>query len=286
MCTCKYYFDRQEHCIPVTLPHGNSKGKNPEPFQKTRESVKSAMKHASKDVPRKQLVKRLLDEALGPLSVRSFNDHPRNHQQISDFRKSPERDEVVEILDLFKEQQCDPQTAYVRDITIAPEKTVFLANERQLCDLQRFCTRPHIFSVLGVDPTFNIRNFYVTMSTYRHLMLVTSRQVHPVMIGPILMHYGKGFDSSFQLPSNIVRFRRELANIRCFGTGGEVKVSHALKSVFTGGYHLMCDIHMRDNVDSKLSDLRVKGATKKEILNAVFGFSDWERKIKGLSAFT
>ena len=91
---------------------------------------------------------------------------------------------------------------------LARKKTVFLANLRQLKDVERFCTQPQSFSVLGVDPTFNIGNFYVTVTKYRHLMLYTNKGVHQVMIGPILIHHKKGFDSYFQLPSGMVRYNK------------------------------------------------------------------------------
>ena len=38
-----------------------------------------------------------------------------------------------------------------------------------------------------------------------------------------------------------------------------MNVSEALKSVFNEAHHLLCDIHMRDNVEKKLSDLGIKG---------------------------
>ena len=90
-------------------------------------------------------------------------------------------------------------------------------------------------------------NFYVTVTTYRHLMLYTSKDVHPVTIGPPLIHHKKGFHSYFPIPFSMVRYNKELVHIKCLGTDGEVNVSDALQSVFTGGYHLLCDIHTSDN---------------------------------------
>ncbi len=235
---------------------------------------------------RKKVFSQLMEEAGGYENVRNFGDHPRNRDQISNLRKKPNTDEIVDILDLCKQQETEPDTAFVRDITLAPEKTVFLANKQQLQDLDRFCTDPHSFCVLGVDPTYNIGNFYVTVSTYRHLQLLTKKGAHPVMIGPVLIHYKKGFDSYFQLPSNMIRFHRPLINIKCFGTDGEVNVSDALKAVFTDGQHLMCDIHMRDNVISKLQELGIPPETKKQIVNDIFGNISGSIKVKVLIAGT
>ena len=46
-----------------------------------------------------------------------------------------------------------------------------LAYDWTLRDLERFCVQPEIFTVLSVDPTFNLGSFHVTVSTYRHPML-------------------------------------------------------------------------------------------------------------------
>ena len=278
----QYYFDREEHPISVILPHGNDKTKNPAPFQSTKASVRQKIKTAPKSEARRQIFSRIFDEAGGFDNIKGFGDHPRNRNQISNLRRDNDRDETTEILDLSKEQWRNPPTAFVHHISSGTEKTVFLANLRQLKDVERFCTQPQSFSVLGVDPTFNIGNFYVTVTTYRYLMLYTNKGVHPVMIGPILIHHKKGFDSYFQLPSGMVRYDKELVNIKCFGTDGEVNVSEALQSVFTGGYHLLCDIHMRDNIEKKMSELGIAGDAKSNIINDIFGEVVEDLKIKGL----
>ena len=52
------------------------------------------------------------------------------------------------------------------------------------------------FSVLGVDPTFNLGRFNVTVTTFRNLK-VTDKVAghHPIMIGPLLLSQTKTFDA-------------------------------------------------------------------------------------------
>lgn len=45
---------------------------------------------------------------------------------------------------------------FVPEVIAAPELIVFLASERQLSDLARFCCHPAQFCILGVDATYNI----------------------------------------------------------------------------------------------------------------------------------
>ena len=95
-----------------------------------------------------------------------------------------------------------------------------LANERQLDDIERFGTRSP-FTVLGVDPNFNISDYNVTITTYRQpFLLVKNYDIHSVMLGPILMHTNKSFESYFTLPSALIRLRPSYTSIKAFGTDG------------------------------------------------------------------
>lgn len=77
------------------------------------------------------------------------------------------------------------------------EFTVFMAYERQVKEMQKYCTNAKNFSIMGVDTAFNIDAFYVTFTTYRNIMLTTKQGTEPVMIGPILIHQRKNSDSNF-----------------------------------------------------------------------------------------
>ena len=60
---------------------------------------------------------------------------------------------------------------FVQDTTCAPEPMVVLCTEYQLSDVASFCCDPFCFSILGIDPTFNLGEFSVTLTVYRHLLL-------------------------------------------------------------------------------------------------------------------
>ena len=92
---------------------------------------------------------------------------------------------------MLKEDARDPDTAFVRKVDNSSDPCVVLASNQQLLDVERFCTNPAKFSVLGVDATFNFGRFYVTLTTYRHLLLWTKENCHPVRIGPTLLHHRK-----------------------------------------------------------------------------------------------
>jgi len=83
---------------------------------------------------------------------------------------------------------------FVKTVTGAPDYMVFIAADRSLDNLVRFCTTDSSQpSILTFDPTFSLGALDVTVSTYKHPLLVfchpnehTSQ--HPNFLDPILIH--------------------------------------------------------------------------------------------------
>ena len=59
-------------------------------------------------------------------------------------------------------------------------------------------------------------------------------------------------------------------------------MSDGLKSVFTKANHLLCDIHFRDNIEKKMTELGIAGSEKKEMLLDIFGVNKDGVQTKGL----
>ena len=75
---------------------------------------------------------------------------------------------------------------FIREVCTLREPAIVLATDLQLNDLDRFCCQQGKFGILTVDPTFCLGDFDVTLSTYRHLLLICKRgRTHPAFIGPI-----------------------------------------------------------------------------------------------------
>ena len=204
--------------------------------------------------------------------------------QIRNIRRRDETestDPVIECSDLAKAQELK-ENRFLRDVRSAPEFTMFMANERKVEDINKFCTDEESVSVLGVDTTFNIGQYYVTITTYRHLMLTNAFGVEPVMLGPILLHQRKSFESYFKLSSSMLHNCPNLQNLRVFGTDGDVNLGNAFQVCFGKSAHLLCDLHMVDNIEKKLGQLNIKGRHAKEYLVDIFGRVDGSIKVKGL----
>ena len=184
-------------------------------------------------------------------------------------------------MDLAKSQE-QTKDVFVREVRCAPEFTVFLASNRQLKEIEKYCTNAKNFSILGIDTTFNIGAFYVTVTTYRNPMLVSKNGNEPVMIGPILIHQKKNFESYFKLSSSNLQLCPEMKNLRAFGTDGDQNLSDAFEVCFTAARHLLCDIHMQDNIERKLKDLGITKDKAREYIGDIFGKLTGDVKIKGL----
>jgi len=157
-----------------------------------------------------------------------------------------------------------------------------MASDRQLSDIEKFCTQNKNFCVLGVDTTFNIGNYYVTVTVYRHQMLLNKFGSEPVMLGPMLIHQRKTFDSYFKLPSTLLQECPKLVDLKVFGTDGDVNLSSVFQACFPINKHLLCDIHMFNNIERKLIKLGISGKLKIEYLNDIFGSIEGDIKNPGL----
>ena len=84
---------------------------------------------------------------------------------------------------------------FVRMVNAAPFPIIPLAFDYTLDDLVRFCTAP-TFSVFGVDSTFNVSNFDLTVTTYHYLLLENQQNPSgkpPTMIDSKFIHVRKDF---------------------------------------------------------------------------------------------
>ena len=72
-------------------------------------------------------------------------------------------------------------------------------------------------------------------------------------------------------------------NIIAVGTDGELAIVKALLVVFSDNtLHLRCFIHMKDNIQRKLSDLLLPESTREVIVRDIFGTQQGTVYIKGL----
>lgn len=138
-------------------------------------------------------------------------------------------------------------------------------------------------SVLGIDPTFNLGDFYVTVTTYENLMLNNRKTAkHPVFIGPMLVHQKRTYDTYYHFASEMLKYRKEFTSMNVIGTDGEEQLRNAFGTVFPGAVRLLCSLHKRDNIKTKLRACGVSEQPSNVIMKSIFGYQVEETFYTGL----
>ena len=133
---------------------------------------------------------------------------------------------------------------------------------------------PPNFSILSSDATFKCGEFDVTCLAFKHLQVVKKDDdtVNPVLLGPILIHQRKLFDSHNFFFSSLRTLRPKLKDVVAFGTDGEVNLVQAMTEAFPSAEQLRCFNHMRRNIKNKLvRDIKLAPAVSEDILCDIFG---------------
>lgn len=96
-------------------------------------------------------------------------------------------------LTLKSKEEEDTGKPYIRRLQITPSPACIVSSQRQLLDVKRFCTNTgDNFSALPIDTTFNIGDFYVKPTIFRHLLLEDKRTGNPpLLMGPTIIHMRK-----------------------------------------------------------------------------------------------
>ena len=237
----------------------------------------SKIKEKAKENTAKRALKYLNSEAGGILEATSASSLPRSRQQFSDARRKnidkEDHDQLYAVMYMCKEgegQRC--KYPFVRTVNAAPFPMMVLAFDYTLDDLVRFCTGEK-HCVLGVDPTFNLGKFDVTVTTYQHLLLElkSSPEKSPTLLGPMFIHVCKDFAAYHFFSSALVGQRPKLSSVQAFGTDGEMALENAFMASFPSAQHVRCFLHFKGNIERKLQELKIPNAVRLEVVKDVLG---------------
>ena len=162
---------------------------------------------------------------------------------------------------------------FVRIVTSAPEPMCVLCTNSQLFDIERFCTDAVTFSPLSVDPTFDLGDFSVTVTSYSNQLpqpFVRTGK-NPVMIGPMLVHRRKLFSSYHFFASSLVSMKPSISQLQAFGTDGEECLYSAFSTQFSHARHLRCFLHFQDNCKAKLQQMNTPNDVILDIIQDILG---------------
>ena len=276
----QYFFVGGEEMIVKLLPHGNS-SYSKRPYYRTQPSTLSEMKAVSKSKPPSVTYKHMLEVCDD--EPHSLSAEPRNKEQVYNARRSETnaKDEIYDLLEMLQSHAANSDSGYLRDVILNPTPCAVLASKEQLADILTFCCHSSKFGVFGVDATFELGNFYVTLTTYRNFLLQHSRtKKPPVMLGPAFLHVKRRFEDYHSFFSCLLKHEPRLKSLKAYGTDGEEALVSALEACFPSATSLRCFIHKRRNIEEKLKT--VVSTSKKAIMHDIFGVQEGETFSKGL----
>ena len=276
----QYSFDATEHSIELK-PHQNAKGSGMPPYRRQKKSTMEKLDSAVRETKSAtRAVKKVYQESGGIQNVRSGSELPRNVQQAHYLKKKQEvqskptasrnADTLAAIMHQCKETSTGPH-AYIRAVQAAPEPVCVLATDQQINDLVRFCTNPDHFSVLTVDPTFNLGPFNVTPMTYENLLVTNKDGKHPLLLGPVLIHQTKTLSPFHLFASTLISLNSKVAEVKAFGSDGEPELIKAFSLAFRNAVQLRCFSHFRQNIKDKLREIGMPQSATKKIIEDIFG---------------
>ena len=208
-----------------------------------------------------------------------FQSHavlPRNRQQVSDVKRNAkpkkDKDEMCELIKMSR-LEASQLKPFIRRVQVTPEPCCIVASDRQLNDLVRFCTTQFLpASVLCIDTTFNIGNFFVTPTTYKHKILVDRHYgKEPTLLGPTMIHMQTKAESYKFFGSSIVSLDDELSNILAIGSDRDVALRKGFSSCFPIATQLCCKGHLEQDIRRTMRDLGIGQFHEKFFLEDVFG---------------
>ena len=261
-------------------PHGNSK--SAEPYFRTSKSTLAALKSELKSACPKEAVERVSKEKGGEMSAMSAGSLPRNRQQAYNASKQQRTQDPLYNL-ILECQNLPGEEKFIREIKLSPEPSVMIVMDYQLSELEAFCTNPYHHCVFGIDPTFNLGPFNVTVTTYKQFQLVKPNGQAPTFVGPLFIHYRKTFGCYNSFASGLLGLNKNLANIKAFGTDGEGPLIDAFSQQCHFATFLTCFTHCRGNIKRKLQELGAPSDIISEYLFEIFGGQRGTTFVEGLA---
>ena len=248
----QYRFDAEEHLVK-NKPHGNAKHKH-----RFIPTMKSTLEKLTV-VVKSQSIKRAVHEVemeVGGLQSESASALPRNNRQASYLKSKSKGSCKADPISALLDMQLKEETPFIRSVAVDKNSPiVILFSDEQLKEIQKFCCNQEGSNTpLCVDMTFNLGNFYVVVTTYRHLQLVTKRSgKEPVIMGPVMLCMKKDRATYQSLFQKIVSHCPDIKqSMKAYGTDAEHPLRQALELGFPFAVGSICRTHIVRNLEHKL----------------------------------
>ena len=174
-----YYFEGEKKEFTVKL-HGNRKN-TAQPYVRTTESTKEKLVENVSNVKHntKRALFQTVKEVGGVTGNANTSSLPRNYRQAKHIKEKlgltpgssgqSTNDPLLSVLELQKIYL----PGFIREVVFNYLPTIMLYTNKQMDNIIKFCchTKAGLVSELGLDVTFQLRPFYVFVTTYKNTLL-------------------------------------------------------------------------------------------------------------------
>ena len=92
--------------------------------------------------------------------------------------------------------------------------------------------------VFSVDLSFKLGNFYVTMTSFRNLILINMEGTHPTHIRPVQIQHRKLLLSYKYFPSSLKRIELSIIDLKAFDADKESNIVDAFIQEFPSAVNI------------------------------------------------
>lgn len=260
----QFTFAANEHAIsPHKHPRSGKK------FIPTAPSTKAKLlKEATGRKGPTRIYDEVSEEAGGVLDCEQVADLPRDSKQVINARQRAQNkvreDEFASLLELCKEDQA------LRNLQWTPSPRVVYFTDEQAEDIVRECCRPDSTSILSIDTTFNVGNYYVTTTLYRSGKIVNRKTNKAVYLpGPAMFHTTKSQRDYLYFAHTLLESNYAMERIEFLG-GDRDKAQLGFLKPLKGCTFIACKKHVEDDIKRKITDLGLN-SIRHELVHDIFG---------------
>lgn len=200
-------------------------------------------------------------EAGGVIDTHAISSLPRYTKQIEYLTQKPSERVKKDPLASVVELQKTTFPGFIRDVVCNDLPTVMLFTDQQFNNIVNFCCHERVNQVseLGVDVTFQLRPFYVLVTSFKNTVLrVKGANNHPSFLGPVMICITRDESTYLSFLHCLIREKPSLGEfVHATGSDDERALTNALSAGFRNASPLFCYIHCQRNIKEKCRKLSV-----------------------------
>ena len=259
------------------------KGPNDD-YKRSKPSILAKIAEMSKVKGPRQIYRELNKEDSfdGPRDLKQCQNVKYNERKKTDDRKKGKKtnlaDEIIECISMVDEhpfvQQVSKGKGKMPNFVLYPQE--------QKQDLAYFLSQESNY-IIGVDRTFNLGTYYVTVLVYKNLRVVRAehRKEHPIFLGPVFIHRDADFEAYHSFFAHIKAMLCKQISIKAIevnlgkemyiGSDEESALTKAIESVFPSSIRMLSTRHLKDTRNYLQKKVNVPQKDRCGIINARFG---------------